>query len=878
MSNNLQLKAGGLAFDVRRFSVREELSGHFHIAVWARHGDHNIDPETLIGSTATFSAEQSRTGRTWQAGVKHMELVRPEPGKRSLSTYMLELVSPLWFTTQVRQRRIFQHLPLPDIIEAVLAPYGLTPKRELGGEYPDHEYIVQHGESDYEFVNRLMEQAGITYFYRFGDETELVIADKPVDNGKRAEAIHYVEEPTPDARQDYVTSVRIAHRVRPGRATVRDFDFRRKPDFPLWEEKKADEWNDYEHYHYLPGSFLVERGGTGGDPSDDEGIARHETKEGQLKAARILAGLRRGRRSVGFVSNALDLAPGVVFCIERHPHSELDDSTKLLVNEVTLDGSPTGDWLLTAQATFCDDGHQPTQKSKKGLVHGLQSAITTGPGNEEIYTDEFGRVRAQFQWDRGGKGISAGEAATKWLRVSQPWAGRRHGAMFLPRVGHELLVRHYEGDPEMPAVVGRVHNKLQPVPYPLPKHEVKAVWKTDTTPHQENSYNEIRLDDRKDLELFYTQAQRDRLELVQRHEYERTGVNRVDVTGKKRWTVVGEKHNTMVGKTYSIQMVDPPSEDDLRIMSQRMPKLLPQPTKLTMQNKKFIATTRGATLEIDDKEIIFEAKGEISVKGMTVIIEGGPKVKINCGSSHSGKVAGAPGKIALTADGKEKGEFTHVAETLQKKARPKPTYEVSWPGGKPTRTAPKDVPPSDDDDRNFFVALAVPDGPYRQRLIEDAPADLGFHHPDDLHMTVAFLGKIGEEAALAAFDEVVGAVDAPPIAATLDTVKVLGRNGTQVTLIPSDGNEEAAALMSAIKDPLELASGREPSERAPLPHVTVAEPLVSASKRKEAAVAWAQNASPTPAPMTIDTVGLYVRNKGPGKPAYTLVKSKKLTG
>ncbi|MBI4700711.1 MAG: type VI secretion system tip protein VgrG [Deltaproteobacteria bacterium] len=516
----------------------------------------------------------------------------------------------------------------------MLGPYDIKPKRELGGEYKDQEYIVQYGETDYDFCCRLLEQAGITYYYRFGAKPEIVLSDAPQEGPERpGPPLHYVDEPHAEARQDYVTKVALAHRVRPGKATLRDYDFRKKPDFPLQESEDGGrpEEKGYEQYFYVPGAMLVEKGGTGSAVADDRGIARHLQSEGRARVERWLGSLRRGARSVSFATNALDLAPGLLFRMARHPHAELGESAKLLVTELNLDGTPVGDWTMTGRACFAADGYQPALRSEKSRIAGVQSAVVVGPKGEEIYTDEYGRARVQFHWDREGKGISQGEASTKWLRPSQPWAGRRFGAIAVPRIGHEVLVRYFEGDPEQPAVVGRAYNKLRPVPYPLPKHKVKAVWKSDTSPHAEGSYNEIRFDDRHELEHIYTQAQRDRQELVRRHKFERTGINRVTVVGENRSAIVAAVDATMVGKTYSLQITKKPKVKELKILDQKMPELEPKDTKVAMAERKLMATTSSATVEMDDDEVIFAAKGEISVKaGGMVIIQGGPKVKINC--------------------------------------------------------------------------------------------------------------------------------------------------------------------------------------------------------------------------------------------------------
>ena len=631
MSKNLQLTIDGAKLSVRRFSIHEEMSEHFEITVWARIADHGVDLERAVGGPATFVMKMDRRERKWQGAVAHAEQVRAEESGES--TYLIVLVPPLWLLTQVRNHRVFQHMTLPDIVDEVLKPYKISATRELTEQYKDREYIVQHGETDYAFVNRLLEEAGIAYFYRFGRKTKLVLADNQQLDKDRSASLPYVDEPNPEAKQDYVTKVRLTHRVRPGKVTIRDHDFRKKPDFPLienWDQAARKEEKVYEQFHYVPGGMKVEVGGTGPMVADDAGKARHELEVGSERAERWLQSVRRGHRSVSFTSNAMDLAPGTIFRIDSHPHDEIGPGTRLLVNEFTLDGSPTSDWVFSGEAYFADEKYQPALKSQKNRVPGVQSAIVVGPKGEEIHTDEYGRVRVQFHWDREGEGISKGKNSSKWLRVSQMWAGRRFGTMMIPRIGHEVLVRYLEGDPEQPVVVGRVYNKLQPVPYALPKHKIKSLWKSDTSPHQDDAYNEIRMDDRKDLELFYMQAERDREELVRNNEMERTGINRASVVGDNCGAIVGNIDATLVGQHWSLQMIKPPSPKKMKVLEEKQPDVDVTDTKMAMVDKRIIATTSKATMELDKKEIIFASKGEVSLKaGGAVIIEA-KKVKINC--------------------------------------------------------------------------------------------------------------------------------------------------------------------------------------------------------------------------------------------------------
>ncbi|MBQ4892344.1 type VI secretion system tip protein VgrG, partial [Shewanella sp. MMG014] len=104
-------------------------------------------------------------------------------------------------------------------------------------------------------------------------------------------------------------------------------------------------------------------------------------------------------------------------------------------------------------------------------------AIVVGPENEEIFCDEYGRVKVQFPWDRYGE---SNEHSSCWVRVSQGWAGGQYGMMAVPRIGHEVIVSFLEGDPDQPIITGRTFHSANLTPYSLPAHKTRTVLKTQT--------------------------------------------------------------------------------------------------------------------------------------------------------------------------------------------------------------------------------------------------------------------------------------------------------------------------------------------------------------------------------------------------------------
>ncbi len=614
---------------VRRFSVHEALSAPFEVSIIAVSKNDDIDLEAIVGKAASFRiqaglANLSMPARLWTGICSHIEQIQPEP--TGLSTYHLQIVPDLWLLAQREDNRVFQHMSLPDIVLEVLGQWKIKPNVALTKEYLKHEYVVQYGETDFAFVNRLLEQAGITYSFTFDQDkvSEMTLSDVPHARDPRpGPPIPYEDKPNEAAEREFVTKVRLAHRVRPGRFTLRDHDFRRRADYQLVGKAAPAEAPEdfYEQYRYVPGGFLVETGKGGDTPvADDKGVARHDEKEGGELAQRGLLSARRLRERITFETNCLDLSPGVVFAMNHHPRRDLAAGKKLLVTEFSLEGTPGGEWTFGGEAAYTSRPYQPEQRTPKPRIRGVQSAIVTGPRGEEIHTDEFGRVRVQFHWDREGK---LDEQSSCWMRVSQPWAGAGFGSVLIPRVGQEVLVGFLEGDPDQPVVVGRVYNNTTRVPYKLPKHKTRSTWKSDSSPNS-NGFNEILIEDQKGGEIVYVQAQMDLQKLVKNSETERTGKSRHVLVGENRSEIIGKLDASMVGKRHVVQTVTPPSKEDFKLLAQQEPTLSPLPTTFDMIDERVIFTTGEATVAFDGTDILLEASGDITVKakGGDVMIEG----------------------------------------------------------------------------------------------------------------------------------------------------------------------------------------------------------------------------------------------------------------
>ena len=556
--------ASGDVLDVRHFTVEERLSSLFEIRLVALTGDAGLDFDSIIGERARFSIAAPHGERLWTGVVRHVAQAGVEEG--GLSTYEIILVPELYAATQRRNHRMFQQITEPDIALGLLGEWGARPVSRLDlPSYKKRKYRVQYGETDHTFLSRVLEEAGVTWFFETAaGESTVVLSDAPQAAAPRAEPLTYVDTVSPGgAPYSYATELRIGQDLRPGRYTVRDRDLRLSPTYALGAgaaAKPGSLEDRLERFHYLPGAMLF--GTSKGEPTpvaDDKGKTRSDEAEGAALARRRLDAQRAGRRRCTFSTNAHDLAPGMVVRVGGHPHPLLREGSSWLVVASSMEGTSFGEWRHRVEAVSADVPYRPPLVSPRPRTHGPETATVVGPPGEEIHVDEMGRVRVHFHWDRESR---MNHDSSAWIPVSQPWSGTAYGGLHLPRVGQEVLVDFLGGDPDRPVVVGRVFTGLQKVPYRLPEHRTRSTWKSQSSPGGEG-FNEILFEDLRGQELVYEQAERDRRRLVKNdetltvgndrqklvkgHEIETTHLTRTEVTGAARTEITGALRTTIVG-------------------------------------------------------------------------------------------------------------------------------------------------------------------------------------------------------------------------------------------------------------------------------------------------------------------------------------------
>ena len=548
----------GLAhtLNVARFGGREALSELFRFDLTLTSTEAAIAFADVIGKPARLTLQAGDKQRFVHGIVSRFEQL--DEGK-NVTVYEAVLVPRVHRLLHRHDARIFQDMTVPQILEKVLQAAGLTGadyKMNVNGEYAPREYCVQYRESDWAFICRLMEHEGMLCFFEHDAGSHvLVFGDSPYVHSAipGEEQLTFRPPMGAMAHGEHVSRFRYAEEVRPGKVTLRDYEFK-KPQLLLQGDTDAPEDKDLEVYDY-PGYFNAPK------PGEDLSKVRLE----QWRSV-----TRSGRGE----SACVRFVPGHLFTLAEHPRDAFNQ--RYLLTAVQHAGSQPqmaeaggGEAQSYRNDFLCaPEGlpFRPLHRTARPTIKGPQTAIVVGPAGEEIYTDEHGRVKVHFHWDRVGK---RDEKSSCWIRVSQGWAGSAYGAMYIPRIGHEVVVEFLEGDPDRPLIVGRVYHGANVPPYPLPAEKTKNTLKSSSSPGGDG-FNELRFEDKKGAEEIFLHAQKDwNIEVLHdktqhvHHNEELTvganrdksvGVDESQAVGQDRRTAVGRDSSETVGRDESVQV------------------------------------------------------------------------------------------------------------------------------------------------------------------------------------------------------------------------------------------------------------------------------------------------------------------------------------
>ncbi|MCX7424397.1 MAG: type VI secretion system tip protein TssI/VgrG [Planctomycetia bacterium] len=538
------------AFRLVSFSGHEEISRLFSFSLEMLAEQDNVQPKDLLGKAISFSFQDATNEPRWFHGyVSRFSAGGGETGKRR---FHAEVVPWLWFLTRTADCRIFANQKVPDILQAVFGDLDSAIKHpvqpKLGSGYRQWTYCVQYRETDFNFVSRLMEQEGIFYYFEHGQsEHTLVLCDKAGDYKNTGKTVKYEYSISAgEAQSESVTSWEHEYEFIPGRYAETDYEFeklpprgQRHPDNALDSSSPAKgEPNEfikpdkYEIFDY-PGEYEQK--------SEGDRYTERRMEEEEV-AYDVAAGS----------SLCEYFTPGAKFTLDEHPSSgENGEYLITTINHSAADSAFNEGLGETYSNTFrCIPAavtFRPRRQTPKPSIQGSQTAVVIGPKGKEIHVDKHGRVQVQFFWDRYGTRYQGGQVTPVWIRVGQIIAGKNWGAMFIPRVGQEVIVSFLEGDPDRPIITGVVYNGEQTPPYNPEDFPTRSYIKTNSSLGGDG-YNEIRFEDEKDKEQIFIHAERNMDVRVKNQSLSRIISDRHQIIGWEKDGSKGGDQREMVYK------------------------------------------------------------------------------------------------------------------------------------------------------------------------------------------------------------------------------------------------------------------------------------------------------------------------------------------
>jgi type VI secretion system secreted protein VgrG len=665
-----------------RMHARDEISrlSEYEIDLLSKQADIDLDKilaqkvtvklELPAGKTRFFNGFVTRFVQVGMHGRYHLYRATVRPW--------------LWFLTRTANCRIFQEMDVPDIVKKVFDTYAIADiKLELTETYAKREYCVQYRETDFNFVSRLLEDEGIYYFFRHVDGRHTMVLVDSYSGHTPFEGYAQIPfiplERSTRLEKEFVYDWKLKREVQSGRFALDDFDFK-KPSSDLQVKttaKRNHDQADHEIFDY-PGEYF-------------------KTGEGDRFVRARIDELQTQFELVSAQGNARGASVGSVFKLGGHPRGDQNREYLVLSSKYELEYTQYEAMENTGAKCSChftalDSKQQfrPQRTSGKTFVQGPQTAIVVGPAGDEIYTDEYGRVKVQFHWDRYGKND---ENSSCWARVSHPWAGNNWGMIAIPRIGQEVIVDFLEGDPDRPLITGRVYNAEQMPPWELPANKTQTgVLTRSSLGGSAANANAIRFEDKKGDEQLWIHAeknqdievendethwvghdrkktidhdettlvQHDRTETVGNNETITIGVDRTETVGRNetitvalmrtravgvneaiaigaaqevvvgatRTLAVGIDQSTSIGNNHSVEV----GSDQSSSIGDNRSSTVGKDDSLKVGKNLVIDAGDSVTIKTGSASITMKKDGTITIKGKDITINGSGKINVKASS------------------------------------------------------------------------------------------------------------------------------------------------------------------------------------------------------------------------------------------------------
>ncbi|WP_339474569.1 type VI secretion system Vgr family protein [Pseudomonas sp. RL_5y_Pfl2_69] len=595
-------------FKVLAFDGTEAISCLYaiHIELVSEYPD--FDLESLLCQPAFL-----QFGLNGEGIHGHIEEVFVGESGRRLTRYQLTLVPALHYVQFSHNQRIFQHLTVPQIVAQVLKGHGIQADAYTFhvNTSPEREYCTQYGENDFEFIQRLCSEDGISWHHQHSQDGHLLVFTDDQTYFPKLGGTPYLQGSGLVADHPVVSQFSMRYSTRTSTSTRRGYDLKR-PSLLLQSHFTAEFNPALEDYRYP--------------------IPHENEKLGKQRARQALERHRTDYQLAEGKSDQPTLRSGHFFDLTEHPRKACNDlwlllsvthtgkQPQALEEAITHDVNPEDGFTQGYRNTFSaipwDVFYRPPLVTRKSVLVS-QTARVTGPVGEEIFCDEYGRVKVEFHWDRAELGS---DKSSCWLRVSSSWAGEGFGAVTIPRIGMEVVVTYLEGNPDHPLITGCVPNKVTPVPYPLPAHKTKTVLRSHSSPAN-GGYNELSIEDRAGQELIHLRAQRDIEQVILNDSDTRIGNDRREHITRDSHSLISNDRFEQVDNNSSSLI----KGDELHTT---------QGLRNTVIGGNELISITGNSSTTADGTLVIQAGAHAHVTAAHVVINAGMSLTLQAGGQH----------------------------------------------------------------------------------------------------------------------------------------------------------------------------------------------------------------------------------------------------
>jgi type VI secretion system secreted protein VgrG len=506
---SLQLGDGGVWGEQllpQSVSGREGVNQAYRYQINCLSPSNDIELKSLLGLPIVLGVADANGDVIERCGVvSQAQLLGSDGG---FAKYSLQIEPPFALLRHRRTSRVFQDISVPDIIKQVIGEHqaansvfaaAQTLDFKLSDDHPQRSYCLQYRESDYDFLVRLMHEEGLAWRFEHqpadSPQVQLVVFDDAFAIPEASDSLVRFHRADATEESDALLEWTSARQVGNNKVALASFDYKVSNTSHSGDESAVDQGDGGQQLQasfedYDPQSLYY--------ASDAEQLShyaqlRQQAHDGQKKSFSGSGTLR-------------SLQVGQWFRLENHPAHEWDsaEQREFAITELTFTAYNNLPHDLTQQlrqiapsllasntaANGATDTPAPyrvefksqrrgqpitpafnlngSEQLAKPKSRGVQTATVVGPAGEEIHTDEMGRIKVQFHWQRTNEhadfGANLNDKSSCWIRVAYPSAGTSWGHQFIPRIGQEVLVDFIEGDIDRPIVTGVVYNGSHPTP------------------------------------------------------------------------------------------------------------------------------------------------------------------------------------------------------------------------------------------------------------------------------------------------------------------------------------------------------------------------------------------------------------------------------